>query len=856
MVSARMRSRSWLTGVSRAALASLSAAPIVILADAAAAQTTTQPPASPPATAPATASQAAPQEIVVTAQFRAQNLQKTPLAITAVTGKMLEARGQTNVDQIANEAPNVTLKPGLEVIGPSMLTYIRGIGQSDFDPAYAPGVGIYIDDVYYGTITGTDFNLLDLDRVEILRGPQGTLSGQNSIGGSIKLYNKQPNGSDDGFVQVGYGSYNQVELKGAGDFTIVPDQLFMRIAGYSDHQDGYVTQYDYGCTHPTSGVPSQVLGPSCILGHEGGKADEAGRVSLRWNPDSKFDATFSADVTENKDEASPLTLLYVGSETAPGIPGLPVGKAYAPPTLSGVPLGTATGSAFVPVSMFEPSLDTFTHSPYVSYANFCDADPDDKTAAYCMPAIQNFSSWGVSGNLNYKFNDEISLKSITSYRYQDADWTQDGVPAPVNSNLTYNHTDVRQFTEELRLSGAMNDNTLHWTVGGFYLNMQSHYSGRIDLYVFDFNENDSVPASTEAGFANVDWNATDKLELSGGVRYTENQQTFTFGRLGVPGTVAGTTGFLAPYVPCNGPGTVPVSALLCGLNGLSAKYSGGHFDYRLAAQYQWTPDFMTYASVATGYKQGGVSPRPFFAPQAVPFGPETNTAFEIGFKSQWLDRRLIVNGDVFYSLYDKMQLTTLTCPQYNPTPPGPGVPGLPCSLTVNAGDSILDGVELESSFRPTPELSIDATMSYLHFNFVSSSLFKGEGGLAAAEESGFFPNTQEPYAPQWKYDIGVQYAFPLSDWGSVTPRLDLSYQSSFYSTIPNTRFSLVPGYALLNGSVTWRPNDGKWVIAAQVYNITNKLYYYGIFDATASGDSAEGEPAPPREFEITVRRNF
>ncbi len=138
--------------------------------------------------------------IIVTAQFRRQNLQDTPLAITAVSGAMLEARSETNIADVTNQAPSVTLKPNSASYGSSLVANIRGIGQFDFHPALEPGVGIYVDDVYYPTLTGSILDLLDLDRVEILRGPQGTLAGKNSIGGAVKLYSKKPEGSNTGYA--------------------------------------------------------------------------------------------------------------------------------------------------------------------------------------------------------------------------------------------------------------------------------------------------------------------------------------------------------------------------------------------------------------------------------------------------------------------------------------------------------------------------------------------------------------------------------------------------------------------------------------------------------------------------------
>src|SRR5580704_1658903 len=148
------------------------------------------------------------QEVVVTAQFRNESVQQTPLAITAINAQMLEDRNQTHLSQIAAQVPSTTLLPAESAFGPSMTASIRGIGQYDFDPALEPGVGIYIDDVYYSSLTGSLLDLLDLDRVEVLRGPQGTLAGMNSIGGSVKLFSQKPPGDGTSSLSVLYGSRN------------------------------------------------------------------------------------------------------------------------------------------------------------------------------------------------------------------------------------------------------------------------------------------------------------------------------------------------------------------------------------------------------------------------------------------------------------------------------------------------------------------------------------------------------------------------------------------------------------------------------------------------------------------------
>ena len=196
------------------------------------------------------------EEIVVTAQFRSQNLQDTPIAITAVNAAMLEARGQTNITQIAAQAPNVSLRPQPQNGGTGLIAYIRGVGQTDFNYAVDPGVGIYVDDVYIPTLSSSLLELMDLDRVEILRGPQGTLAGKNSIGGSIKLFSAKPQGDDSGSFKLSYGSFNEVDVRGMADLKLT-DTLSLRISGMSHSTDGYVGILDYGQTHPTSNVPAE-----------------------------------------------------------------------------------------------------------------------------------------------------------------------------------------------------------------------------------------------------------------------------------------------------------------------------------------------------------------------------------------------------------------------------------------------------------------------------------------------------------------------------------------------------------------------------------------------------------------------
>ncbi|OYW88190.1 MAG: TonB-dependent receptor, partial [Sphingobium sp. 32-64-5] len=223
------------------------------------------------------------QDIVVTAQFRGQRLQDTPIAITATTGETLEAKNLQSVTDLTGVAPNVNLSAATGLNGSAVSAYIRGIGQNDSNFALEPGVGIYIDDVYYGTTFGAILDLTDLDRVEVLRGPQGTLAGKNSIGGSVKLFSRKPDENGGGFVEATTGSYDRIDLRASAGFTIA-DGLYARISGVSKRTDGFLKLLDYGCVNPGEGIESRQGDVGCQTGTEGGIDVQGIRAALRYAP--------------------------------------------------------------------------------------------------------------------------------------------------------------------------------------------------------------------------------------------------------------------------------------------------------------------------------------------------------------------------------------------------------------------------------------------------------------------------------------------------------------------------------------------------------------------------------------------
>lgn len=387
-------------------------------------------------------------EIVVTAQFRDQNLQDTPLAISAVTGEMIEARSQSGIADVANRAPSVTMQAGGGPGGAQTTQInIRGIGQTDFNIALEPGVGIYVDDVYRGIMYSSTPELLDLERVEILRGPQGTLSGRNSVGGAIRLISKRPDDDFGGYVEGTYGSFNRMDLRAGVNFPVIKNRLFARVTGIAKQRDGYLTRLDYECANGRPPAPvhagSQVgAGSDCVIGTEGGQSVVALRAAFRAVISDAIENTVTVDYMSDKSEPSANVLIYQGTWHGPGF-----NLNANPPVLN------------------TPENFVFPYGSYLNYANYTGliGTPEQ----YTLKPVSNASDWGISNVLDIEIGASLSLKSITAWRGIRTLSTVDSDASPLNRLLQVWEVDHDQFTQELRLNGEVGD-WLNLTLGGFY----------------------------------------------------------------------------------------------------------------------------------------------------------------------------------------------------------------------------------------------------------------------------------------------------------------------------------------------------------------------------------------------------
>ncbi|HWL63568.1 MAG TPA: TonB-dependent receptor [Steroidobacteraceae bacterium] len=759
------------------------------------------------------------EEVVVTAQFREQNVQDTPLAITAVSAEMLEARSQTNITEVANQAPSVTLKPQSPMFGPSIAAYIRGIGAGDFNPALEPGVGIYVDDVYIATLTGSMLDLLDLERVEILRGPQGTLAGRNSIGGAVKLYSKKPDSSDSGSFQVTYGSRNRLDLRGTANFALT-DNLFMRISGVDKSQEGYIDRIDYGCAFPGNpyGIVSlTATSAGCVVARDSNVNYSAGRVAFRWLANERVEVNLSADYTNDRRNPTGAVLVDYRDATQAAAA---IGRIQ--PVLDADPANNVRPSVFV--------TPRGSYHYYASFYNPAHDGTGEVTTAMVESRPtprQWFEGWGTALDVDFGISDSLSLRSITAYREYESGFVNDNDLSPLASSIGDGSLPFRALTQELRLSGG--NDVLDYTLGAYYLDQRSTYQSWQDLRYtgpLQFQQDDVVNVDTWAAFAHLGWSVTEQLDLTAGLRYTDEHKDYNYIRRTRDGAL---------HPAFNAPGNE--------LDGQRNNYDGDQLDYRLAAQYSWTEDLMTYLQYSTGFKGGGTTPRPFNLDQLVSFGSETLKSWELGAKTDFLDRRLRVNTAVFFGDYKDVQMGLQQCPVGPPAP---------CGVIANAGDAELKGFEFEAVIRPVRRMTVDASYTYTDFKwkFLSplTQPLSGVGGIQLWMTTPFLPKT--------KASLGTQYEFTLANGSTLSPRFDASFQSELHTNGNNSVNNRIGGYTLFNARLVWKRAQGGLEIALEGTNLGDKYYYLSRADQYTGAGHTDAQPGRPREWAVTLKKTF
>ena len=792
-------------------------------------------------------------EVIVSARFRKENLQNTPLAITALTGTQLAVKSAGDVIDIGKWSPNVTIDHLGAGWGPTLAASIRGIGLGDFKAVYEPGVPIYVDDIPLGRPTGAIMDLLDIDHVEVLRGPQGTLFGRNAAGGVIRLISRKPTGDGPSFIEGTYGKYHRMDVRGAFEATLA-DNLFTRFSFSAKHRDGYVKVLDFVCQMRQNGTPQlagigdgiggwdptanggaggfitvpvgsaadnnvalkeQTSPPGtskgCVVDRMGNENTQAARAMFRYIASDKLEVNIAADVSNENDAGPADTISAIN-------PNLGLVQAYDK-AVAYPRYGIPYDSRFV------------TGNPYTIYSSF-----DDEYTGIKTPNKTKIVHWGLSSSFDYTFNDDLNAKLILGYRQFDSEFGRDSDGSPMGINQTYDKYNDRQFTSEFRLNGNAFNGFTEWTVGAFYYHSKD-YNSNISLLFpglsfFPQGQVDRIDdqhASSWAIFAHTVNHLTDKWSLEIGARYTDDKKAVTQTRWLRPVPTNETYRLQFPITPSSleHKRLTPMASL----------------------SYQWTEDFMTYIKYARGYRGGGFNPRPSGPSTVTQFAPEDVNSFEIGEKGEFFEHRLRFNADGFFMIYKNLQLPTIVVDENG------GVTFPPA----NAGLAHIYGVEIDMQADPFEGFQIDGSLGWLGFKYVDL----GNADPAVVAANGFNPasspclSCRPARAPKLTANLGAQYTMDIAgNAGSLTLRGDLSYRSRTDFAVNNLDRAAQPAYAIVNTRLTWQSPRQNWQVALFVTNLTNKKYFVSVLDFYDSLGGIEKSYARPREWGISLKRTF
>ncbi|MEJ1965348.1 MAG: TonB-dependent receptor [Gammaproteobacteria bacterium] len=817
------------------------------------------------------------EEVVVTAQKRSQNIQNVPIAITAFTAEALKSKGITDIQTLSNFTPNVNLDSGAPFSGDTSVlsASIRGIGQDDFAFNLDPGVGVYLDGVYLARTIGANQNLLDVDRIEILKGPQGTLFGRNTIGGAISIVTHTPGTERKFTAQATVGRYDRRDFAFTADLPIT-DKLLSSLTFSSLVRDGYQKSIPFPSTVPFAVDPPNAYPKAGFdtSTDRGGQNQQVVRGKLLWLASDDFSVTVAGDWQHQNQSSTPATVLSVSATPAnifgflyntcisntPAALNDPVNgpAAFISPVVTNTTTGVcgprAAGTGFAPgaaplggagyVNKNGNNL-LLSGAPRIFW-NFDNTQTGDIDTTYSNGvSFAKNDVFGTSITADWQLPNNMAFKSISGYRQinWDVGIDLDGLPEQIQEVSDSQHQ--YQVTQEFQLTGKALDNKLNYATGLYYFKEAGYVHDFVPfqgiLYVFDI-AND-VDTTSYAAYFHTDYNFTDKFAVTVGGRYSKEKKKFIGGQ-------ADLDGFSYKISGCNPPGdqaSLHIPGAPAGLTcqqllgfpvpGQPLRYfpDGTNeqdfnvFTPTLGVQYQITDEMMVYASWKKGFKSGGWTTRlsqPISDGSQAEFKQEIAKSSEVGFKSELFDRHLLLNTAAFYTKYTGIQLNV----QQGPSP-----------VVQNAGDATIKGLELEMQAILGGGFSLNFAGGYLDakYDFINpDTLIPADADL--------------PKTPKYKLTFGPTYDFSLQNGGGVRFAVDYTKTAELFNDSLNTPELRRPSTNALGASVHYMAPDEAYEIVLGGTNLTNDRYL-----TTGSINLAAGEMVgtynAPKQWYLTAR---
>jgi len=809
--------------------------------------------------------------ITVTAQKREENIQDVPIAVSAFDGAALEERAVTSVAGLSNITPNVSLDGGTPFSGdPAVISaYIRGIGANDFAFNIDPGVGVYLDGVYLARSIGANQDLLDVERVEVLKGPQGTLFGRNTIGGAISIITHTPGDEFAFHGDVTTGSFELLQIRGTVDIPL-SESLKSSISFSSKDRRGYMRRIPYPGYQDFNVEPIQSM-RAAIYGNEGdregGNDSKNARVKLLYDDGGPFKATLSADYSYSKQSQLANKLIatsdavFAGTYNCAieGIIAMGDECGFGPPSFAY--LGGIGGLAWVDdlPTIFGVNTDMDPYNDRIPYDDRFVTDDIDTTYANGNN-IARLENYGFHLTLDFDLAENTALKLISAYRKLDWDVGMDLDGSPLNFLHTSFTTDQWQFSQEAQLTGSFMDDRIRYVVGGYY------FTEKGDLHDFvTFAEGllqvdgpNFLKTTNYAGFGQIDFDLTEWLTISAGGRYTHEKKLFEGAQSDRNGLNYKIYSFLtnngldmgyyadcasiSPTISeaCRIAAEFPVAGepLRYYISGIQTK-SFNNFSPKVSLQLKPADGMMLYGSYSEGYRTGGWTTRlsnPLdYAPD---FDEEDATSWELGYKSTLFDNKVLFNVAAFTTKYQGIQLNF----QQGVSP-----------TIQNAGDARIKGVEIETVFAPGNGFSVNASLGLINAEYIS--VLDPAQVAPNPAQAGVFPGADLPKTPDFKFNISPRFEFDPGNGATMVLLADFTHTSSMWNDTERAYLLQRPATDILNLSARYEEPDGRWDITVGGTNITNERYLT-TGQAQIAGGQFYGTYSRPAEWYARLGVSF
>jgi iron complex outermembrane receptor protein len=710
------------------------------------------------------------ETVVVTAEKRAEDIQAVPVALQAFSSKQINDLGIKASTDLSQFTPNldIALPAGA---GNQPIITIRGVGLNDYDTNNAGPNGVYLDEVYLSSPASQTFQAFDLERIEVLKGPQGTLYGRNTSGGAINFVSVKPTDEFTADLHAEYGAYDTYQVEGAVGGQIA-NALDGRISIVKNGSGGYTSNSLTGT-------------------RENGANNIAGRAQLLWTPvqDLKVLLNVHGGIVANR----PAEYRHIGS--------------YEPGTTT--PCSVADVFAGKCVDLFG----------YGTPAKFYDG-------AFHRREHLDVHSYGGSLRADYQLG-EVTLTSLSAFEHNDKIHPEDTDASP--NRLIQIDFGVRNetFTQEFRATQTTDQ--YDWVFGLYYLGENLRQNQPLSL-LLDADNFFGGPGSGDgiaeivtdqnrqitnsyAAFGQADYKVTDKLRLTLGGRFTGESKSFMWS-----GGTSFQTGGMDHFPPITP--TLPPPG-----QNFNRKLSNTSFNWRAGADYHFADEIMGFLSVATGFKSGGFNgsflntqtpPDPVqVAAQLEPIKPEQVTAYEIGLKSNFFDDRLLFDASIFYNDYRDEQVFILQ----------PISALVAVNILTNAAKAHMMGADLEAIGKPLDNLTITSNLGLLQAK-IDSNEISGSGSSLHGHQLALSPHVT--------WSNVVDYKLPCED-GAFDFQLSANFKSHQFFDAPNSPFLTQRPYWIENARIGYAFDDSRWEVAGFVRNLSGQKYYLDIFDLSFIG---------------------